>query len=371
MSAEDVLAWAARRRVTGRLLLERPGVARTLWLSAGAAVWEASDVPHEQLGQTLVRSGVVGAEQLARALEARRPGDVEFGLALVLHGAIPERELAALLAVKIRESVCEAVTWADGWFDFQPGDAPSSRRVDVAVELAPALELARARLPRWAAIRAAIPGDATGFSVSEPTGVRLAAAGRLDGARLLAVISGGGTAGDAIAALAGERYAVLDVLCELVERGLAVAATAPRGHAGEPPPRGRASPPPVRAATSVAATVELRLAAGDRAGALALAADGLAAAPADPQAQALWERARRARVAELARALLAPGATPALAVEAAALAAQPLTDVERHLVGRIDGRWDALTLVATAPAGPAAALHALAALAGRGIVALR
>ncbi len=359
MPVEDVFAWAARRRATGKLLVEREEVTRNFWLAGGVAVWETSNIAEEQLGQILLRSGLVDEKALAEALDARGHGNVAFGKILVMIGALTEADLGAILTIKVREALCEVAAWTDGWFDFDPGDVPSVSRIPVAVVLPDCLLLARTRQPRWQKIREAIPHDDLGFAVRTRAAVTIGAAGRIDGQRLLLVLDQGGSAGDAIAALAGERFAVLDVLADLIAMG-AVTVDPGRGRGD----LSRASP------AVVAAAIQTRMADGDRSGALALAAQATALAPANAEIRRLYKEAERARVAEVARSLLSSHHVPRLRRSASELDHLELSDVERRLARRVDGRWDLLTLVRSSPFGEVPTLLAFAALADRGIIAL-
>jgi hypothetical protein len=358
MPVDDVFEWAARRRVTGRLVVEREDVVRTFWLVAGAGVWETSNVPNEQLGQILLRSGLVDEKQLSAALDARATSNTAFGKYLVMTGAVAEVDLAELLTIKIREALCEVASWHDGLFDFDPLDVPAAQRVSVGVDLPTCVQLARKRHLRWEEIRKVLPYDGIAFTVRERNNVVIGATGRVDGARLLEVLEDGATAGDAIAALAGERFATLDVLADLVttralvideERGIREA---------------RAS------ASHLAAQARARSHDGDRSGALALAAQALAAAPDDADIRKLYKDVERARVTEVARWLLARHQVPTLRRSQAELDALELPDVERRMAHRVDGRWDLLSLVRSSPFGEVPTLLAFASLAERGIIAL-
>lgn len=359
MPVEDVFAWAERRRATGRLVVERDDVTRTFWLVDGAAVWETSNVPEEQLGQILVRSGLITERALAEALDARVQGTASFGKVLVMVGAVSEIDLSAILAIKVREALCEVASWNEGWFDFDPADVPTATRVAVSVPLPQCLELARARQIRWIEIRAVIPSDDLGFAVHNRPAIAIGVAGRLDTERLVKVIDRGGSAGDAIAALAGERFIVLDVLTDLVAMGV-ISVDPSRGRGD----LSKASP------EVLAEAIEGRLAEGDRAGALTLAAQAIAAVPGDPELRRLYKDAERARVAELARTLLSQHHVPQLRRAASELDHLGLTEVERRLVRRVDGRWDLLSLVRSSPFGEVSTLLAFATLADRGIIAL-
>lgn len=359
MPVDDVFEWAARRGATGRLVVERDEIVRTFWLAGGAAVWETSNVPEEQLGQILLRSGLVDEKVLSAALDARTQENVAFGKILVRFGAVSEAHLAAILTIKIREALCEVAAWNDGWFDFDNEDIPVANRVPVSVELPVCVAQARLRQPRWVAIRAIIPHDGLGFAIRDHSAAVIGATGRVDGNRLLEIIEQGGSAGDAIAALAGERFAVLDVLADLTRLG-ALSIDPGRGRGD----LSRASP------EVVAAAIESRLGDGDRAGALSLAAQALALSPADPDIRRLYKDAERARVTEVARSLLSRHQVPRLRRSPAELDAMDLSDVEKRTARRVDGRWDLLSLVRSSPFGEVPTLLAFATLAERGIIAL-
>lgn len=358
MPVDDVFEWAARRGATGKLVVERDAVTRTFWLAEGVAVWETSNVPEEQLGQILLRSGMVDDRVLGEALEARTHANVAFGKMLVMLGAVDEAHLTAILTIKVREALCEVAAWRDGFFDFDPGEVPAANRVAVGVDLPACLVQARARQPRWAAIRVIIPDDRVGFEIRDPGGVVAGSTGRVDGQRLLAILQQGGTAGDAIAGLAGERFAVLDCLADLVTVG---AIAIDPGRSAE---LAKATPEQLEAA------VAARLAEGDRAGALSIAARALARAPGDVRIRRLYKDAERARVTEVARALLARHQVPRLRRSPEELEALELSDVERRTARRVDGRWDLLSLVRSSPFGEVQTLLAFATLAERGIIAL-
>jgi hypothetical protein len=172
------------------------------------------------------------------------------------------------------------------------------------------------------------------------------------------VLEGGATVGDAIAALAGERFAVLDVLADLVTMG-AIAVDAERGKRNVP-----------RTAAALQAALSLRDGDGDRAGALAVAAEALALAPGDTGIRRLYKEAERSRVTEVARALLSHHQVPTLRRSPGELDALELSDIERRTAHRVDGRWDLLSLVRSSPYGEVPTLLAFATLAERGIIAL-
>lgn len=82
------------------------------------------------------------------------------------------------------------------------------------------------------------------------------------------------------------------------------------------------------------------------------------------------ESASPAEIAAAARSLLARFAVPRLARPREEIYGESLSPGERALVGRIDGRWDVMSLLRAGPFGEADALLGLSRLAARGLVTL-
>ena len=354
MAIGDVLEWIGRRQVSGRLLVDDgQGVTRIFRLEAGAVVWATSTEPSESLGQMLRGAGHVDDQLLAAALaDELTPGPL--GSRLVEHGAIAASTLRATLQVKIREALWDLHTWGEGRFEVELGVLTPSPGVRVVVGVGDALALAARRAPRWPAIRAAIPSDDVGFEAG-PGATATAGFLPFDDGRLRAAAVTGLPVRALVAAMGGHRFAVLDRLAQLVETGALLVATA------------TAVEPDVDALVKLA---EQRAGAGAWAAALAVASEALTAAPGDAVVAALYRRIERARVASLARALLAPPRVPELRRSPDELAASELTELERSLLHAVDGRWDLLTLIEHAPVRSAEALIVFARLAERGIVEL-
>src|SRR6185436_1942675 len=133
MPAEDVLEWAARRKLSAPLTFEHAGITRSLVVEDGVIVWASSNRREEQLGVILARSGFVAERALAEALEARVETGVPLGKMLLMSGLIGEFDLVDILATKIRETVTDIVTWTDGTFEVLP--RAQSQNVGVNAQL--------------------------------------------------------------------------------------------------------------------------------------------------------------------------------------------------------------------------------------------
>jgi hypothetical protein len=353
MALEDVLEWAIRRKVSGVLTCERNPRVRSLALDGGAVLWASSSQPEEQLGQILLASGGVGEDGLADALGVHAETHVPLGKILLMVGAAREEDVVAALSAKIREAVSDLITWTDGTFELDP-KPPVATGIGTAIGLDVCLTVARRRVGRWAQIRAAVGDDQARFYARRTDAPEIDSA--IDGARVWALAIAGESAARIAAACGGERFAVFDHLAQLVTQG----ALGLERRAG----------PRNESATELAHGARARLRTGDRAAALEMAEKARAMAPEDPEARAAYAAAERARVAEVARTLLARHRVPRLRRSPAEIAEMELTDLERRLIHRIDGRWDLLSLIRTASVREAEALLALARLVERGVVEL-
>ncbi|MEZ4365663.1 MAG: hypothetical protein R2939_05175 [Kofleriaceae bacterium] len=356
MPALDVLEWAARRRLAATMTFTRGHEVHSVVVAAGTILSTSSSSPEEQLGAILVRSGRLDERTLQDALETRAAIGVPLGRVLLMSGLLAEAELVAALATKAREAVTAIAAWSSGDFEVIPRAVASSPGVAAAVEIELCVELARARSPRLAAALALLGGDQTCFYVP-PSARKTPPTDEfsLDVTRLWNLVAAGFPAGRLASVFGGERYRVFDVLATWVERGALVVDRRRRARTDS--------------TLELAAGARARLAAGEPAAALAMAAQAIEQDPRDPEIRRVFAAAERARVASVARGLLTRAATPHRVAKAALPSS--LSPLERELAERVDGHWDLLSLMRAAPAREAEVLLAFARLADLGVVELR
>jgi hypothetical protein len=359
MAAEDLLEWAARRKLSAPLTFERRGTVRTLVLEDGAVVWASSNRRDEQLGVILARSGFVTERALAESLEARVETGVPLGKVLLMSGAITELDLVDILATKIREAVTDVVTWPEGTFEVLPRTQPQTTGINAQLSLDICLTVARRRTARMEQIMNVLGSDDVTFFVPPDAVPPVPDASQvIDRVRLWTLAGDRRAAGEIAAAFRGERFATFDGLAAMVEAGRLMVDRRQRER--------------TNSAVELAAGARGRLRQGDRAGALAMAAQALHQDPSDADVRRTFSQVERARVAEIAKQLLSRHRVPRLARELSRqLAAElALTDAEMELAGRVDGRWDLLSLIRSAGVREAEALLAFAHLAEVGVVEL-
>lgn len=359
MPAEDVLEWAARRKLAGPVTFERRGIVRSVVVEDGHIVWASSNRRDEQLGVILVKSGLVAERALADALETRAETGVPLGKVLLMAGLITEADLVAILATKIREAVTDVATWSEGTFDVSPKAQPPATGVAAQLAIDICLTVARRRAARMRDIVSTLGADDVTFyvppSIAPPA---LHDDQVIDVAKVWALAGDRHSAADIAAAFHGERFATFDALARMVTAGQLTVDRRQRER--------------TNSAVELAAGARGRLRQGDRAGALAMAKQALHQDPSDAEVRKTFAMIERARVAEVAKQLLSRHRVPRRVRELSRPEAAELGlgEAEVEIAARVDGRWDLLWLVRSASVRESEALLAFARLAEAGVVDL-
>ena len=165
-SLPDVIQLLFLGRRTGCLALADRHNFGTIYFDEGHIVYAAIVNRRDRLGDLLVRSGRITAEQLQHAVD-RQGGEREqkLGEILVQQGAISQDEVQRYVRVQIEEAVYYLFTWNSGTFNFEAGVRPE--REDFLVRINPEyllLEGAR-RVDEWSLIEKKIPSFDLIFAV--------------------------------------------------------------------------------------------------------------------------------------------------------------------------------------------------------------
>ena len=165
-SLPDVIQLLFLGRRTGCLALADRHNFGTIYFDEGNIVYAAIVNRRDRLGDILMRSGRITAEQLHGAVD-RQGGEREqkLGEILVQEGAISREELQRYIRVQIEEAVYYLFTWNSGTFNFEAGVRPE--REDFLVRINPEyllLEGAR-RVDEWSLIEKKIPSFDLIFAV--------------------------------------------------------------------------------------------------------------------------------------------------------------------------------------------------------------
>ncbi len=353
MPAADVLAWVARKGISGVVSFERRNVTRTLGFDGGVLLWASSNRREEQLGSILLRSLSISERALADALETRAETGVPLGKVLLMSSLATEDILVEILATKVREGVSDVVSWQEGTFELTPRNHSNHAGIIASVSIDIALTVANRRCARLTQAMQVLGSDDAVFfvppSATAPTGhddgIDRATMWDYAGAHL--------SAAEITSAFMGERFNCMEALAAMVNDHVLILDRRSRGR--------------TNSGLELAAGARGRLRQGDKPGAFELAGQALAADPTAPEVHRTYAAIERAHVAEIARSLL--GGQRVLRCRAPApTTTMPLTELQKTLLARVDGCWDMLSLLRSSGARESDALIAFARLRELGFV---
>ena len=121
--------------VTGRLLLRRGRVAKTIDLIEGDVVGAASSARDETLGHFLVGSGIITDEQHRTAVSRAAEKHEKIGAILIAMGLLDPERLAAQLAAQARHKLVQALRWTQGAWRFEPRPPAAAQPGDARLRL--------------------------------------------------------------------------------------------------------------------------------------------------------------------------------------------------------------------------------------------
>jgi hypothetical protein len=359
MPLREVLDLLARHRLTGTLTCERGAIRKACYLVDGVVVEASSNDPREYLGQLLVNFGHLSEEHLTAAFEAQQQSRARMGGVLVARGLVSPDAVRDTLAIKIRETLLDALLWDDGFFYVERMPPRPVDDLDARVELAEVVREAEFRSAAWQAFRAAFPGGATRLEVDEARVPPSLDPSSTNG-RIVALARAGNTLDEIAIALHATEFHLYQRLYALWTQGVLRAALA--------------RPSAADAAAEVPQLLDDARAhlAGGRYEEAEVAAERAAAIdPSAAETAEMRERARTLLAAKLRAQVLEPPRTPVARVPRDAIAGLPIGAPDKWLLARCDGERDAAALVRLAPASELEVLKGLRRLALRKLVELR
>jgi tRNA A-37 threonylcarbamoyl transferase component Bud32 len=125
--AEGVLPGLLRHvyvgRRTGLLHFTRGGERRSVRVQRGHVVHADTNVREERLGETIVRRGLLGEEELRRATDVMMRRGIRLGQALLEMGIMTRDRLEDALAAHVRDILVKVFTWSEGTYAFEELEA--------------------------------------------------------------------------------------------------------------------------------------------------------------------------------------------------------------------------------------------------------
>ena len=110
---------------TGTLTFSRGEVSKTIYIDKGQLVFAASSMAEDRLGETLLRDGVIGYEQLEKANSFMGGGKRLGGILVELGYLAPDKLVRGLLH-QVKEIILSLFPWEGGAYRFVEEPLPTS-----------------------------------------------------------------------------------------------------------------------------------------------------------------------------------------------------------------------------------------------------
>jgi DNA-binding NarL/FixJ family response regulator len=133
LSLPDILQIISLSRKSGILTIEQEGLQGKIFIREGRIIQTVSPRSGGTLGEILSAGGLVGPEDLKRALEIQRSGEEKelLGGILVRLGLIGEEALERIIRQQIGESIVSFLSWREGTFGFELADIRGRGEVSI------------------------------------------------------------------------------------------------------------------------------------------------------------------------------------------------------------------------------------------------
>ena len=153
----DVLSFVAMIRESGKLVVRRAQLERTIHYKEGEIVFASSSSPEHSLGQFLLRNGKITSEQYEESKRRVTP-QLRHGKLLVQMGAISPKDLWWGVKNQVLEIIYSIMGWKEGEFAFyDKADELAQERIVLQINTSSVIMEGIRRLDESARIREKIP----------------------------------------------------------------------------------------------------------------------------------------------------------------------------------------------------------------------
>ncbi|HYC93216.1 MAG TPA: DUF4388 domain-containing protein [Thermoanaerobaculia bacterium] len=153
----DVLSFVSMIRETGKLVVRRAHLERTIHWKEGEIVFASSSSPEHSLGQFLLRNGKITNQQYEESKRRVTP-QTRHGKLLVQMGAISPKDLWWGVKNQVLEIIYSIIGWKDGEFAFyDKADELAQERIVLQINTSSVIMEGIRRLDESARIREKIP----------------------------------------------------------------------------------------------------------------------------------------------------------------------------------------------------------------------
>jgi len=166
----EILQLIGQQAKSGVLHLESGSDQVHITMAEGAVVRAeaAGRKVYEKLGNRLVRAGIMGQEDLEKALELQKRTLRRLGDILVEQGSVSVADLREMTALQTTETVFKLFTWKSGTYEFEPGDVEWDPAAVTPLRAESVLMEGFRQIDEWPLIRKRITSAAATFERVRP-----------------------------------------------------------------------------------------------------------------------------------------------------------------------------------------------------------
>ncbi|MEN3044161.1 MAG: tetratricopeptide repeat protein [Candidatus Hydrothermales bacterium] len=124
----DVVQLMVMGKKTGRLSVTNGEDFLEIFFKGGIVIYGKMINKQEKIGEILLSKGVIDEETHQKAKNLIEKGAPNFGSALLELG-VPENEIKKAYEEEIKKFVSEAISWSDGYFNFEQDEFPKEKPV--------------------------------------------------------------------------------------------------------------------------------------------------------------------------------------------------------------------------------------------------
>ena len=358
MALPDVLQWIATGQKTGTLHVERRSIQKRIILREGNIFSSWSNDPRESLGQFLIRLRLVTEEQLFRALLAQEEKGRLLGSILVADGVLGEDDLKRALKAKAEEALFDLFLWPSGQFEFREGEFPTDILITFESPVTPVIMEGIRRVDEWQRIKSVFPSMETTVKVKGPPPPGADATEKA----LLALAASGKSLAEISLELRRSEFETASLVYEMHGRGVVVV--------GEVRPESQA-PDPVGAIQALLTMAYQRLQEKRYDSALKAYEDVLALDRLNQNAKKGRRAAEAAHAKARATRTVPLDKVPVLTVPLGELTGMNIDPQEGFVLSRVNGQWDVRSILKLCPIPEEDALMIFARLLERSVIELR
>lgn len=154
----DIFRLLSQSRKTGRLDVERSAGNGNIFFKDGNVYFAESTLSRELVGQKLLKAKVLTDGQLMKALDEQAEAGGRVGEVLLRSGLVTAEQLESALRGQIEDAVFDLLRWDAGEFDWAPGESVDAE-ISLSVSVENLIMEGSRRLDELAIITRKIPSE--------------------------------------------------------------------------------------------------------------------------------------------------------------------------------------------------------------------